>query len=436
MTTPGKGPLDGIRVLELGHFIAAPYCTRLLADLGAEVIKIEPPDGDPVRTWGAQIDGNSVWWSVHGRNKKSVVVDLKSDDAREIILKLATKCDAVVENFRPGYLNRIGLNDEALRKARPGLVIAHVSGFGQTGPDRDRAAFGVIGEAIGGLRYLTNHAVGESELPPVRVGISIGDTVAGIYAALGVVSELLRRARNDIDDDVGTVDVALTDSVLSLMEGLLPEYGSLGHVRQPTGSRIPTAAPTNAYPCGDGKWVIIAANSESLFKRLMDLIGRSDLTGDPRFVGNANRVANVEDLDAEIAAWSRQHAAAEADRLCSEAGIPSTLVYTAKECAQSEQFRARNMVQEINDPIIGKTLHPGIVPQTPGGESGIRWPGPAVGAHTDEVLRELAGIDLHHRQSVPTSSPSPITTPRHSEIPRHPRTSAQGGHHGTHSHSR
>ncbi len=392
MTKSTNGPLDGIRVLELGHFIAAPYCTRLLGDLGAEVIKIEPPGGDPVRTWGAQIDGNSVWWSVHGRNKKSVVIDLKSNDARETILKLVAKCDVVVENFRPGYLNRIGLDDEALRSVRPDLVIAHVSGFGQTGPDRDRAAFGVIGEAIGGLRYLTNHAEGESDLPPVRVGISIGDTVAGIYAALGVVSELLRRTRNEASVQGGTVDVALTDSVLSLMEGLLPEYGSLGHVRQPTGSRIPTAAPTNAYPCKDGKWLLIAANSELLFQRLMDLIGLPDLAEDPRFAGNGNRVANVDTLDAAIAGWTRCHTAEDADRLCSEAGIPSTLVYTAKECAQSEQFRARGMVREIDDPIIGKTLHPGIVPLTAGGEGGIRWTGPAVGAHTDEVLRELAGM--------------------------------------------
>ena len=418
---PNKGPMDGIRVLELGHFIAAPFCTRLLGDLGAEVIKIEPPGGDPVRTWGAQIDGNSVWWSAHGRNKKSVVVDLKSEDASDIILKLVAKCDAVVENFRPGYLNRMGLDDDALRKARPGLVIAHVSGFGQTGPDRDRAAFGVIGEAIGGLRYLSNHAEDESDLPPVRVGISIGDTVAGIYAALGVVSELLRRERNDPVDNGGTVDVALTDSVLSLMEGLLPEYGSLGHVRQPTGSRIATAAPTNAYPCRDGKWVLIAANSEPLFQRLMDLIGRPELASDPRFIGNGNRVANVHALDAEIAVWSREYTAEEADRLCSEAGIPSTLVYTAKECAESVQFRARNMVREIDDPIIGKTLHPGIVPLTSGGEGGIRWTGPAIGAHTEEVLRELAGIDLDRCNGVPSDNP-----------PKD-QASAKGGQHGTHS---
>lgn len=423
MTKPLNGPLDGIRVLELGHFIAAPYCTRLLGDLGAEVIKIEPPGGDPVRTWGAQIDGNSVWWSVHGRNKKSVVIDLKSDDARETILKLVATCDVVVENFRPGYLSRIGLDDDALRRVRPDLVIAHVSGFGQTGPDCDRAAFGVIGEAIGGLRYLTNHADGESDLPPVRVGVSIGDTVAGIYAALGVVSELLRRTKDDAPQQGGTVDVALTDSVLSLMEGLLPEYGSLGHVRQPTGSRIPTAAPTNAYPCKDGKWVLIAANSEPLFHRLTDLIGLPELAEDPRFAGNGNRVANVEVLDAAIAGWTRRHTAEEADRLCSDAGIPSTLVYTAKECAESEQFRARGMVREIDDPIIGKTLHPGIVPQTSGGQDGIRWTGPAVGAHTDEVLRELAGKGAEPPQDAMKSCGCSAAVVSHSDNSREQRAS-------------
>ena len=391
MTKSNLGPLEGVRVLELGHFVAAPFCSRLLGDLGAEIIKIEPPDGDPVRTWGAQIDGNSVWWSVHGRNKKSVVVDLKQDGAHEIILKLVARCDAVVENFRPGSLNRMGLDDEALRAARPGLVIAHVSGFGQTGPDRDRSAFGVIGEAIGGLRYLANHPDQSSDLPPVRAGISIGDTVAGIYAALGVVAELVRGHRQGTAGSGGTVDVALTDSVLSLMEGMLPEYGSLGIVRQPTGSRIPTAAPTNAYPCKDGKWVLIAANSGPLFARLMELIGRQELVHDPRFVGNVERVANVELLDAEIAAWTIRYCAAEADRLCREAGIPSTLVYTAKECAESAQFRARGMVREVDDPIIGRTLHPGVVPLTPGGEARMRWPGPAIGAHTEEVLRDLAG---------------------------------------------
>ena len=387
------GPLHGIRVMELGHFIAAPFCTRLLGDLGAEIIKIEPPGGDPVRSWGAQVDGHSVWWSVHGRNKKSVVVDLKSDDARELILKLVAKCDAVVENFRPGLLKKIGLDDAALRAARPGLVIAHVSGFGQTGPDRDRVAFGVIGEAIGGLRYLTNHGEGESDLPSVRVGVSIGDSVAGLYAALGVVSELLRQSRHGKDQDGGTVDVALTDSVLSLMEGMLPEYGSLDIVREPSGARIPTAAPTSAYPCSDGKWVLIAANSDALFQRLAKLIDRADLLRNPCFGDNAGRVNNVHALDNVIADWTRRHPSQDVDQLCKEAGIPSTLIFTAKECAESDQFRARRMVREVDDPIVGRTLHPGIVPHIPEHEGRIRWTGPAVGAHTDEVLRELVGIE-------------------------------------------
>ncbi len=392
MAEQNLGPLAGIRVLELGHFIAAPFATRVLGDLGAEIIKIEPPTGDPVRKWGAQKDGNPVWWSVHGRNKKSVVLDLKGKSAREIVLKLVANCDAVVENFRPGYLERLGLGDDAMRTANPDIVIAHVSGFGQTGPDRDRAAFGVIGEAMGGLRHLTDHAPGMSDLPSVRVGVSIGDSLAGLYAALGVVSELLRKARPSAPPSKGIVDVALTDSVLSVMEGMLPEYGSLGLVRQPTGSRIPTAAPTNAYPCSDEKWVLIAGNSDALFERLVTLMGRPELAHDPRFVGNQARVKNVEALDAEISAWTRQFPAAEVDRKCIEADIPSTLIFTAAECAASAQFRARGMVQEVNDPLIGATLHPGVVPALPGAEAPLRWCGPPLGAHTVEVLGELAGL--------------------------------------------
>ncbi|MEZ5850175.1 MAG: CoA transferase [Hyphomicrobiaceae bacterium] len=392
MTEQNLGPLAGIKVLELGHFIAAPFATRVMGDLGADIIKIEPPSGDPVRKWGAQKDGNSVWWSAHGRNKKSVVLDLKGPRARDIVLKLVANCDAVVENFRPGYLERLGLGDDAMRAANPNIVIAHVSGFGQTGPDRDRAAFGVIGEAMGGLRHLTDHAPGTSELPSVRVGVSIGDSLAGLYAALGVVCELLRKARPSAPPSKGVVDVALTDSVLSVMEGMLPEYGSLGLVRQPTGSRIPTAAPTNAYPCSDGKWVLIAGNSDALFERLAKLMGRPELAHDPRFVGNQARVKNVEALDAAISAWTKQFPAAEVDRKCIAADIPSTLIFTAAECAASPQFRARGMVQDVEDPLIGRTLHPGVVPALPGAEAPLRWCGATLGAHTAEVLQELAGL--------------------------------------------
>ena len=271
----GHGPLSGLRVLEIGHFVAAPFCTRLLGDLGADVIKIEPPGGDPVRQWGKQLDGNALWWSAHARNKRCITLNLKHPKARDIVLRLVESCDALVENFRPGQLAKLGLGKEALQQARPDLVIARISGFGQDGPYRDRAAFGVIGEAIGGLRHLTNHPPGTTDLPPVRVGISIGDSLAGLYAAFGIMAALWQRDRRGGDGRARTMDIALTEAVLSMMEGMLPEYGALGLVRQPTGSRIPTAAPSNAYPTQDGKWILIAANSDPLFAKLTALMGHT-----------------------------------------------------------------------------------------------------------------------------------------------------------------
>lgn len=389
----GGGPLTGLRVLEIGHFVAAPFCTRLLGDLGADVIKIEPPSGDPVRQWGKQLDGNALWWSVHGRNKRCVALNLKHPKAATIVLRLVASCDALVENFRPGQLAKLGLAEEALRRARQDLVIARVSGFGQDGPYRDRAAFGVIGEAIGGLRHLTDHPPGTTDLPPVRVGISIGDSLAGLYAAFGIMAALWRRDRSGGDGRGRTLDVALTEAVLSLMEGMLPEYGALRLVRQPTGSRIPTAAPSNAYPTADGKWILIAANSDPLFAKLAALMGQPGLGRDPRFTGNLARLRHVDELDRIIGAWSQQLAAAELDRRLSEADIPCTLVYTAAECAADPQFRHRGMVRAVEDPLFGREiLHPGIVPHVPEDPGAVRWPGPAIGAHTDEVLREL--LDL------------------------------------------
>lgn len=386
------GPLTGLRVLEIGHFVAAPFCTRLLGDLGADVIKIEPPGGDPVRQWGAQVDGNSLWWSIHARNKRSLVLDLKSRRAVEIVGRLAGACDVVVENFRPGGLARLGLADEVLREKRPDLVIAHISGFGQNGPYRDRAAFGVIGEAIGGLRHLTDHPPGTSELPPVRVGVSIGDSIAGLYAAFGIVCALWQRDRGGGDGRGRSLDIALTDSILSLMEGMLAEYGRLGTIRQPTGSAIPTAAPSNAYPSADGVWILIAANSDPLFARLAHLIGRPDLIERQHFAGNRQRVENAAELDAVIAEWTRRHAADDLTRRLNEHDIPNTRVYTAADCAADAQFRSRAMVQEVEDPLLGRLLHPGVVPHVPETPGAIRWTGPAVGAHTEEVLGEILGL--------------------------------------------
>jgi crotonobetainyl-CoA:carnitine CoA-transferase CaiB-like acyl-CoA transferase len=386
------GILSGLRILEIGHFVAAPFCTRLLADLGADIIKIEPPSGDPVRQWGQQVNGTSLWWSIHGRNKRSVTLNLKHPEATSIVRRLVAGCDAVVENFRPGQLAKLGLSDEVLRSVKSDLVIAHISGFGQDGPYRDRAAFGVIGEAIGGLRHLTNHPPGVSDLPPVRTGISIGDSLAGLYTAFGIMAALWQRDRVSGDRQGRTLDVALTDAVLSLMEGMLPEYGALGAVRQPTGSAIPTAAPSNAYPTADGKWILIAANSDPLFARLAALIGQPDLARDPRFVGNRTRVQNAAELDGIIGAWTSQLGVAEVDRCLTEADIPCTQVYTAAECAADPQFRHRGMVREVEDPQLGQVLHAGIVPHVPETPGVIRWPGPPVGAHTEEVLGEILGL--------------------------------------------
>src|SRR5688572_16841746 len=387
------GILSGLRILEIGHFVAAPFCTRLLGDLGADIIKIEPPSGDPVRQWGKQLDGNALWWSAHARNKRCITLNLKHPKAAGIVLRLVESCDALVENFRPGQLGKLGLDKEVLQQARPDLVIAHISGFGQQGPYRDRAAFGVIGEAIGGLRHLTDHPPGTTDLPPVRVGISIGDSLAGLYAAFGIMATLWQRDRRGGDGRARTMDIALTDAVLSMMEGMLPEYGALGLVRQPTGSRIPTAAPSNAYPTSDGKWILIAANSEPLFAKLVALMRQPDLARDPRFSGNRARLQNVDELDRIIGAWSRQLTAAEVDRCLGEADIPCTQVYTAAECAADPQFRHRGMVREVEDPQFGREIiHAGIVPHVPDDPGAVRWPGPPVGAHTDEVLRELLGL--------------------------------------------
>lgn len=391
-TAKMRGVLEGVRVLEIGHFVAAPFCTRLLADLGADVIKVEPPQGDPVRRWGEMVEGNSLWWSMHGRNKRSIAIDIKSEAGRDIVRRLAAECDVVVENFRPGQLEKLGLGADVLRKARPGLIVAHISGYGQDGPYRNRAAFGMIGEAMGGLRYLTNHAPGTTDLPPVRVGVSIGDSIAGLYAAFGIVAALWQRDAGD--GHARTVDVALTEAVLSMMEGMLPEYGMLGKIKEPMGGGIATAAPTNAYPTRDGGWVLIGANSEPLFARLSGLMGRPELPGLAIYRDNPARVANSETLDAAIGDWTRQFDADDLVSMLNEADIPNARAYTSRDCVDDPQFQFRQMVREVDDPHFDKpVLHAGVVPhvrETPGG---VRWPGPDIGQHGDEILSELLTME-------------------------------------------
>lgn len=394
MPAADTGLLKDLRVLELGHFVAAPFASRLLADLGADVIKVEPPSGDPVRGWGEQVGGRSLWWSVHGRNKRCVTVDLKQPQAAELILKLVAQCDVLIENFRPGQLAKLGLGADALRAACPDLIVAHVSGYGQTGPYRDRAAFGVIGEAIGGLRHLSNHPPEMANFPPVRVGVSVGDSLAGLYAAFGVMAALWRRDAKRRGDGAGrTLDVALTESVLSLMEGMLPEYGALRKVKQPMGGGIATAAPTNAYPTADGAWILVAANSEPLFARLMTIMGRADLVGASRFASNQARVAHVVELDGLIADWTRTIDAANLLEALERADIPATKVYTAADCAEDPQYRARGMVREIEDPAFERPiLHPGIAPHVAESPGTVRWPGPDIGAHNADVFGGFLGL--------------------------------------------
>ncbi len=385
---PRTGPLAGLKVLELGHYIAGPFCTRVLADLGAEVVKVEPPEGDPIRGWGARKDGHPVWFSIHGRNKLSVVLDLKRQ--KEQALALAARADVLVENFRPGQLERLGLGPDVLQARNPRLVIARISGYGQDGPYRDKPAFGAIGEAMGGIRHLTGHPAGATDLPPPRCGISISDDLAGLYAAIGLLSAVYER------DVTGTgrgriVDITLVDSVLSLMEGMLPEYAMDGRVRQPVGARIQTAAPTNTYPCGDGKWLCIAGNSDLIFRRLCALIGRPELADAPRFATNGDRCANVEELDALIAAWTRTLPAAEAQARLEAADIPCSRLYDIADIAGDPHFRARGSVLEVADPLVGKTLQFGPTLRFDGAkpEEVVAWTGPAVGAHTEYVLEKL-----------------------------------------------
>lgn len=384
--------LRSLRVLELGHFIAAPFCTRVLADLGADVIKLEPPGGDPVRGWGMQAGGRSIWWSVHGRNKRCITLDVRKPEGRQIVLDLVQKCDVVVENFRPGHLEKWGLGPEELVKARPGIVLVRISGYGQTGPDAHKSGFGVIGEAKGGLRYIGGYPKDVTDLPPPRAGVSLGDSVAGLYGSIGALAAVLDQ-RSSGAKEARVIDVALGEAVLTLLEGALPEYGLTGKIREPMGSAINTAAPTNAYPCADGTWLLIAANSDPLFTALCRVIDRPDVAADPRFKDNRGRIEHVAELDAMISEWTRKLSSGEALERLEAANIPATKIYTIADVANDAQFKARRMVTSVEDPLHGTLLHPGVVPMVEGldRDAQIRWTGPAVGHHNGEVYEQLLG---------------------------------------------
>lgn len=378
-----SGPLAGIRVLELGQLIAAPFAARLMADFGAEVVKIEPPEGgDPLRKLRKVHEGTSLWWYLQSRNKKSVAVDLKSEGGVAVVKALAKSADVVIENFRPGGLEKLGLGWEDLHALNPKLIMVRISGYGQTGPYRDRPGFGAIGEAMGGIRYTT----GEPDGAPARVGVSIGDTLASLHGVMGALMALLRVKTGQGEGQV--VDVSLVESVFNVMEGLVPEYDLLGHVRERSGGALPGITPSNTYPTRDGGYVVIAGNSNPIFRRLMEAIGRPDLADDPALRDNDGRSAHSAMIDGTIADWSRTKTVEEALAALDAADVPAGRIYSVADIVADPHYAARDMILPTELPG-GHVKMPGIVPKLSDTPGAVRWSGPALGADTDSVLADL-----------------------------------------------
>ncbi|WP_407277863.1 CaiB/BaiF CoA-transferase family protein [Aromatoleum evansii] len=377
-------PLAGIKVVELGTLIAGPFAARILGEFGAEVIKIESPDGgDPLRKWRKLYEGTSLWWYLQSRNKKSVTVNLKHPEGVEVVRKLIAEADIVVENFRPGVLEKLGLGWDALSAINPGLVMLRLSGFGQTGPLSQQPGFGAIGESMGGLRYVT----GFPDRPPVKTGISIGDSIAALWGALGALMALRHKEVNGGRGQV--VDVALYEAVFAMMESLVPEFDVFGFVRERTGNIMPGITPSNTHTTRDGKHVAIGANGDAIFRRLMLAMGRGDLAEDPTLADNAGRDARRDELYALIDAWVAEHDEAAVLAALAAAEVPASRIYSVADMFADPQFLARDMLQSVTLPGGRECRMPGVVPRlslTPGGAETI---GPALGEHTDSVLGEL-----------------------------------------------
>jgi len=377
-------PLSGLRVIELGQLIAGPFASKMLGEFGADVIKIEPPEtGDPLRAWRMLHDGTSVWWAAHARNKRSITLNLREPEGQDVIRQLAKDADIVIENFRPGALEKWGIGFKDLHAINPKLIMLRVSGYGQTGPYKDRPGFGVIGEAMGGLRYLT----GEAGRPPVRTGVSIGDTLSGLHGVIGILLALRHREQQG---GIGQeVDVALYESVFNMLESVLPEYSKFGAIRQPSGASMPGIAPTNAYLCKDGKYALIAGNGDSIYKRLMQMIAREDLANDPKLARNAGRAEHADVIDAAISAYTAQHSLDDVLAAMNAAGVPAGKSYDAADIANDPHYQAREMILDATLADGSVVQVPGIVPklsQTPGQ---ITRAAPTLGQHTTEILDSL-----------------------------------------------
>jgi formyl-CoA transferase len=391
VSQPSSGPLAGVRVLELGSLIAGPFAGQLLADYGAEVVKVELPDGgDPMRRWGITREGESLWWAAIARGKRSVAVDMRTDEGREVVKAIAAECDVVVENFRPGTISRWGLGYDDLAAVNPAIIVVHVSGFGQTGPRAGEAGFGSVGEAMGGIR----HTTGDPSLRSSRSGVSLGDSLAAVFAVIGTLAALVERSRSGVGQEV---DVAIYEAVAALMESTMVDYERAGVVRQRSGSVLPGVAPSNVYLSSEGAEVVIAANGDAVFARLCQVMGRPELATEADYADHASRGRNSEQLDRRIEAWAATLTTEQMLVALSEGGVPAGRIYTAPDMVEDPQYVARGMVLR---PEVGGVVHgpmPGIVPKfsrTPGEITSV---GPRLGADTDRILDELAGLDERTR---------------------------------------
>jgi len=381
------GPLTGIRVLELGSLIAGPFCAKTLGDFGAEVIKLEPPgEGDALRKWRRLRNGTSLWWQVQSRNKKSVTCDLRRPEGQEIVRRLARRAHIMIENFRPGALERWNLGWDALAAENPQLVLVRISGYGQSGPYRERPGFAAIAEAVGGMRYVT----GFPDRPPARPNLSLGDTIAALHGVIGALLAL-HAVKNGAGGQV--IDVALYESVFNCMESLLPEYDAQGYVRERSGAALPGIAPSNLYPCSDGTYVLIAGNADSLYRRLMSAIGRTDLRDDPALERNDGRAAQMQRIDEAIAEWTRRRTQTQVLAAMAAAEVPAGRIYTAADIAADPHYLARGMIESITAADGEPLKVPGIIPKLSRTPGAIRTPAPRLGEHTDEVLRDIGYSD-------------------------------------------
>ncbi|UII72890.1 CoA transferase [Pseudomonas sp. HN11] len=390
-------PLSGIKVIEIGTLIAAPFAARLMAEFGAEVIKIEAMgQGDPLRKWRKLHEGTSLWWYLQSRNKKSLALDLKSPQGLDLIKQLLGDADVLIENLRPGGLEKIGLGWDVLHALNPKLTLVRISGYGQTGPYRDRPGFGAIGEAMGGIRYTT----GNPDSPPARVGVSLGDSLASLHGVIGALMSLLRVKTGQGDGQV--VDVSLAESVFNLMESLVPEYDMLGHVRERSGGALPGIAPSNTYLTADGAYVVIAGNSDPIYKRLMHTIGRADLAEEPEFAHNDGRAAKSGLLDAAITHWTSSLPIEEVLSALEAAEVPAGRIYSVADIVSDPHYQARDMLLNAELPGGVSVKMPGIVPKLSETPGGVNWQGPTLGQHTDDILGSL-GLTVADIQRLKTS---------------------------------